>query len=239
MSKSKEVANWQSALAAEAKQVAEVETTSGGYISLKGGCMTYKDEAVAGNALDVIVVANVTERSYYDRPYDPDDQGPPTCFAQAVEVADLAPHSNVPTPANDTCKGCPKAEFGTALQGKGPACKTRRKLAVMPVSALQDGIADAEIATMAVPPTSVGNFQKYIAKMATTLGLPPWAFSTTVSCAPHPKKQFEVSFAQIAPVAGDEYLGAIHARIEEATKGLMRPYEYDQEAAPAASSEKF
>jgi len=229
MTKKTDVVPWKEQMALDAQKVAKQERPASSFISLKGGILTYQEEPLPDNKLDCVVLAYVFERTMYDRPYDPDDQGPPECFAQALTAETLNPHENVPSPANPTCHGCPKAEFGTALQGKGPACKTRRKLMVMPSSALADGIEEAEIAMIAVPPTSVKNWSNYANKIANTTGVPPWAVQTLISAAPHPKKMFEVSFALVNPIADEAMLAAIHARIPAAEQVLLVPYSYDKD----------
>ena len=233
--------SYKDALAASAQKVAQEEKPSNTFISLKGGCMSINDEPIADNQLECVVVAYATERTYYDRPYDPDDDAPPACFAQSLENHDLIPHVNVPEPVSDKCKGCPKAEFGTALQGKGPACKTRRKLAVMPSSYLSDPstIGEADIAAMAIPPTSVKNFSQYANKVVTATGLPPWGVVTLIKVSPHPKKQFEVNFEMVGPVGDEAALAAIHQRIESTEENLQSPYTYDQEDKPVADSDKL
>jgi hypothetical protein len=226
-----EVMSWKEQLAADAAKTAKQERPASSYISLKGGAMTYQDAPIPGNQLECIVVAHAHERTYYERDYDPDDNGPPDCFAQALEGGDLAPHPDVPAPMSDTCKSCALAQFGTAKRGKGPACKTYRKLAVIPSSALKadSGVADAEMALVRVPPTSVKNWSTYANKVASTVGLPPWAVKTMVLVKPHPKKQFEVLFEPTGPVDGDELLSEIHARIGSAESVLLTPYGYDKE----------
>ena len=224
----KQLVAWKQALATDAKKTAEQESSGASYISLRGGAMTYKDEQIKDNKLECIVVANITERTMYDRPYDPDDQGPPDCYAQGLDKGSLKPADNVPKPFSDKCDGCPMAEFGTARVGKGPACKTRRKLMLMPVSGL-DNPEDAELATMAIPPTSVKNFSDYAGKVASKTSLPPWAVKTMISVNPHPKKQFEVSFDAVSPIEEDKQLAGIHGLIEQAEKDLMRPYIYETE----------
>jgi len=223
----KEVADWRAGLVAAAKKTVETEKTGGTYISLKGGRMSMNDELLAGDKLDAIVLATIHERTLYERPYDPDDDGPPDCFAQGVNLQDLSPHSNVPSPVSSMCKGCPKAEFGTARQGKGPACKTHRKLAL--ISVATEDFSAPEIATMRIPPTSVKNFSRYAAKVAGSTGLPPWAVETEVSVKPDSRTQFQVNFDSIKPVVGDEKLSQLFSLIEEAENMLMRPYEYDNE----------
>lgn len=223
---SNEVLDWKAQLKKDVKQVQEETVTEGiGFISLRGGRMTYQDQELPGGELECVVVANIAERTMYDRPYDPEDKLPPDCFAQGSVVNALQPHGNVPKPISKNCKACPKAEFGTARVGKGPACKTYRKLVVMPKST---DPATADLAIIRVPPTSVANWTKYTNQLAGQ-GLPPWAAFTIVKVAPHPKKQFEVTFKGAAPVGDESMLAGIHARIQEAERALFKPYEYEGE----------
>jgi len=67
---SKEIVDWKSALVADAKKTQAAESTGGNFISLKGGRMTYQEQTVPNDQLECIVVANVHERTMYDRPYD-------------------------------------------------------------------------------------------------------------------------------------------------------------------------
>tara|TARA_R110000737_G_scaffold41837_2_gene62527 strand:+ start:1591 stop:2316 length:726 start_codon:yes stop_codon:yes gene_type:complete len=234
---SKEIANWKQDLEIAAAKVAKTERPDDSYISLKGGVMSYQDNAIPDNKLEVVVVAASFARSCFMRPYDGDDTDPPECFANAIDIGDLAPHENVVEPFAKVCseKACEWAVFGTALQGKGPRCKTRRKLMVMPVSGLENP-AEAEIATLAIPPTSIKNWSAYANKIASGAGLPPWGVKTMITVKPHPKKQFEVTFETTGPVDNDRHLAGIHSRIDEAEASLLQPYTYDAEEAPAPES---
>jgi len=241
MTTSKEVVSWKDALAADAAKTAKEERPSNSFISLKSGVMMYQEQMVPGNMIDCVIIAHAHERTFYDRPYNADDKAPPECFAQGLDGNDLTPHENVAEPMADKCKTCPMAEFGTARQGAGPACKTYRKLAIVPISALnaEGGVADAEMAVMRIPPTSVKNFSTYANKIASGSGLPPWAVATRILVKPHPKKQFEVTFEALEPVGSDEMLGQIHGRIEAAESVIMTPYDYTEEATePAPDTSK-
>lgn len=226
----KEVKDWKKEMAEQAK--AEATNASGGgvgYISLKGGIMMYQEQQIPDNTLSCIVVANVAERTMYDRPYDPEDKDPPECFALGADPRSLLPHSNVHEPIHPTCKGCPKAEFGTARQGKGPACKTYRKLLVMPFSASMtaEDVEAADVAVLKVSPTSVANWNKYATRVAGT-GVPTWGVVTDILVKPHPKKQFEISFSTPSPVIDADQVRAIAGRTAQGITELMRPYEYEE-----------
>ena len=237
MPKSNELVAWKQALTMDAKKVAIEEASGANYISLRGGNMSFKDELIPGNTLDCIVVANVTERTMYNRPFDPDDQGPPDCYAQSLDKGNLIPAENVPEPYSDKCDGCPMAEFGTAQQGKGPACKTRRKLMLMPIDGLENP-AEAELAMMAIPPTSVKNFSKYAEKVSVASGLPPWGVKTRIKTQPK-KTAFEVIFEPLGPVGDDKSLAAIHGLIEKAEQDLMKPYNYETESEAKEEAPKL
>jgi len=232
---SKEIANWKQALTEAAEKTAKTERPAESTISLKGGIMNYQGEALAGNTLECVIIASSFARTCYDRPYDPDDLAPPDCFANAIDQVDLVAHENVPNPRADICteKACESAVFGSALVGRGPLCKTRRKLIVMPTSALTGNLADAELATISTPPTSAKNWSTYASKVASGSGLPPWAVKTRIISKPHPKKQFEITFEAIEPIEDETLLAAIHGRVAEAENMLLTPFTYDQEEAPS------
>lgn len=226
-----EVADWREALKADAKkqQVAEQQAGSGlKYISLAGGCMTIGEDAIPNNTIECVVLASVAERTWYDRPYNPDDKGPPDCFALGEDAKHLQPHGDVPdgqAPATK-CSACPKAEFGTALQGRGPACKTRRRLIVMSKPLSEDMALDSDLAQLKVPPTSVTNWSKYAMRVSGQ-GLPVWAVGTEVVVKPHPKKQLEVTFTATSPLP-DAVLSVLHGRLKEAHAAATHPFSYEE-----------
>jgi len=227
----KEISDWKKDMAMAATKVAKTERSDDSYISLKGGVMTYQDQPIPDNKLECIIVATSFARTCFNRPYDSDDNEPPECFANAIDQADLMPHENVPAPFSTACgeKVCEMAVFGSALQGNGPRCKTRRKLIVMPSSGLIDP-TEAEIAILAVPPTSGKHWSAYANRVASGAGLPPWAVKTMITVKPNAKTQFEVTFETTGPIEDDKLLSAIHARIPEAEKILLQPYTYDEPA---------
>lgn len=237
-----EIADWKQAVTTAAEKTLKNERSDDNFISLKGGVMTYKDNQIEDNQIECVILASSFARTCFQRPYDPDDIAPPECFANAIDQADLVPHENVPTPYAEVCneKACEWAVFGTALQGKGPRCKTRRKLVLMPISGLANP-AEAEVAVIACPPTSGKNWSNYASKVANQAGLPPWAVTTMVSCKPHPQRQFEVLFETTGQIKDEAALAGIHARIHGAEELLLVPYTYDTDAPAeeATGSDKY
>lgn len=229
MSKGKELAAWQQKIAEDAKKVAHNEGTDSSAITIQHGRMMYREQEVPNNELDVIVIASVTERCYYDKPYDPDKIISPACFAQSTESRDLTPHSNVPNPQSDSCSTCPLAEFGSAKQGKGPACRTYRKLAMIPAGTAPEDVAGAEVAYIKVSPTSVKNWSKYAQQLVASAGIPPWAAKTKVKVVPDKKTIHQVTFQGLGPIDDEELLSAIYGKIESAEAMLLKPYTYEDD----------
>ena len=226
---STELTSWQEDLQKDAKAVAHNEGSDSSAIVIQHGVMMYHDQPIPNNELDVIVVASSTERCYYDKPYDPYVISSPACFAQSLETRELVPHENVPEPQAETFAECPLAEFGSAKVGKGPACKTYRKLIFIPADTMAEDVPKAELAYLKVSPTSVKNWQKYAQQLVASAGIPPWAARTQIKVVPDKKTIHQVTFKGIDAIEDSEILAAIHARIEEAEGMILRPYTYDDE----------
>lgn len=226
---SKELTHWQSALQADAKKVAHNEGSDSSAITIQRGRMIYHDQPIPDNELDVIVIAATTERCYYDKPYDPDKIESPACFAQSTESRGLVPHENVPEPQSESCDTCPMAEFGSAKQGKGPACKTYRKLMLLPAGTQAEDVPKAELAYLKVSPTSVKNWSKYAQQLVASAGIPPWAAKTKVKVVDDKKTIHQVTFQGLGPIQDNDLLAAIHGRIEEAEAKLLQPYTYEED----------
>lgn len=218
----KEVASWKEAMAKAAGTVVKNEKVGGNRISTKGGHLTMNKEPLPNNKAVGVVVAAVTERAYYEEAYDgsKEDYTPPDCYAKSTFDTDMVPAANVPNPRSEACGSCPLAEFGSAPKGKGPACKTRRILALAPRDALEGG----DLAVLATPPTSVKNWQKYATKLGHA-GVAPWGVVTEVGAQPS-KFMYELTFTMVEPLLEEEMPQAF-SRIEEAETLLMEPHEYE------------
>ena len=226
---STELASWQQALVADATKVAHNEGSDSMAVKIQHGHLMYRDQPIPNDELSVVVIASSTERCYYDQAYDADVITSPACFAQSLDSHNLTPHPNVASPQHETCTGCPMAEFGSAKQGKGPACKTYRKLVFMPADTQAENVATADLAYLKVSPTSVKNWQFYCQQLVASAGIPPWAATTQIKVVPDKKTMWQVLFSAIAPLQDDALLSAIHGRIEAAEEIIMQPYTYDED----------
>jgi hypothetical protein len=242
MSESKEVVNWEEKLAEEAQQVAKMERPPLSTISLRSGMMAYQDNPIPGNKLRCIIVASAFENAHYSETFDPNNFRPPDCFALSLDGVDMAPHEKSHNPYSDMCVTCPNFKWGSDPKGgRGKACKAKRRLALIPENALQEGILKAEIALLTVPVTSVKNWGNYVNRLSATTKRPAWAMVTEISTKPHAKNQFEVFFEEVAYVDAEHFNDLQKVR-ELGNNAVLTPYEYieepEEEKKPAKTGKR-
>ena len=232
-------------LAAEAKAAAAKERPALGKISLKGGVMSYAGNPVPGNTLDAVVLASVYRNTFYAGRFDPKNIVNPNCFALGVDDKAMSPHENVSHPEHPTCKGCPRNDWGTDLNGgQGKACKQTRRLVLTPVAALAsvDAVKSAELALLDIPVTSVKYYSSYVNVLAASLNLPPYAAVVNISLLPDPKTQIKLAFTPVRPVDNVDVLRALKARQDDALRAALTPYDEtagnDPDPAPAQPTAK-
>lgn len=118
------------------------------------GGMTFGDE------LRVVVVDFCTHKTYYDRPYDPQNSSPPACMAIGEVIAEMVPEEGVPAPQSDLCKNCWANEWESDDRGKGKRCKETRELAVALVDDLEtiENADDVPLYQISVSPKALKAF---------------------------------------------------------------------------------
>jgi len=234
---------------------AQVEAeTSGGpvFLSTKNGILSYKGNPIAGNSIDVVVLASPVERLYYKNRYDPNKPEGAACFALGPTLSDLRPNAAAIEPQHDKCVGCPKDQWGSSpLGGKGKACAEKRRLLIMTADSLSspDNIKIAEVAALRTPVTSVKPFATYLQTIASTTRRPLSSLITNISIVPDPKSQFKLQFSFVKVIddmaivralldrAAIEVANAVAtAGIEEGGSSAEADEPFDQ---PVAQSAKF
>lgn len=229
MSESTALTNWDEELAKQAREVAAAERPSLSNISTRSGVLSYQGTPVPNNKLSVIVVATAYENQWFPGTFDPNKTEAPHCFALSLDGVDMVPHQNGRNVQSESCLECPNFKWGSDPKGgKGKACKAKRRLILIPVSALTDGVDKAEMAQLTLPVTSVKNWGNYVNRLAATTKRPPWAVITEISVRPHVKNQFEVVFEPVDTV-GSEHLSALNALREAGEQAAMRPYDIPTE----------
>jgi hypothetical protein len=234
--------NWEDQMAADAKEVATIERTSLSQISLRAGVMMFQGMPVPGNKLQCVVVGSAFQNRYYKDKWDPNNPSNPACFSLSLDGRNMVPHESVEEPQSNTCDSCPQFQWKSDPGGgRGKACKSGRRLVVLPAQSVKDGGAKkAEMAMLTIPVTSAKNWSTYVNGAAVEYRRPPWGLLTEISVAPDAKTQFQVRFETIG-IVNEQYLGDVHSRIGLAQDVLMTPYDTAEqvERAPVKDSKKY
>ena len=236
---SKEVMSWEDAIKAKAQQQQQQrQALAHGpkFISFRSGQLTVDKVAIPGNELDVIVLTFIGENAYYPGKYDSTVQAPPTCYAMFDNAADMAPMPDVTDKQNDICETCPNYQWGSdPAGGRGKACKTRYRIAMMPApkqGATEADILSAEVRFAVLPVTSVKSFEQFATKAQQLFGRPIFGVVAKLSVRPDAKSQFLVDLQPIEVVFGP-LLIPILARIDEAEREIRYSLAND-DVEPAA-----
>jgi hypothetical protein len=248
------ITNWDEELAKQAEAAAGMEASAGGSpnFTVRGGILAFNDTPIPGNQMAVVILDSVLENAFYEGAYDPDNITPPTCFAFGRDEGTMGPHPTVverDQGQNETCRGCPMNQFGTADKGRGKACGNRRRMILIPAGDLDqmgrftayeepEHFQAAVGGQLKLPPTSVKGYANFVKQVSGSLRRPPHAVFTKVSVVPDQKTQFKINFAPIAAVPNN-LIPILMKRHEEAKAMIEVPYNLDiEEQAPAAAPAK-
>lgn len=233
----KALVNWDEELAKRAAAAASKEKGGeGSFIGTRGGILKYQGVEIPGNKLKVIVLHSIHENKFYPGKFDPNNTAPPTCYAFGEEEGEMRPHEDVEEPQSDICATCPMNAWGSGSEDGNPrgpkACKNTRRIAVIPASALKDGIAKAEIAYVSPPVTSVKAWKGYIRSVNETFNVPLWAVITEISLVPDSDTQFKMKFDMVSQI-GKEHMEELMAASDRQADTIAFPYPPPSEAPPA------
>lgn len=226
---------WSEKLAALAQKAVRTEAgtgSEGNFISTKGGILTYQGAAIPGNKMSVIVVDHILENAYRPGKFDPANPQSPICYAFGREVEEMRPHPDSPEKQSETCEDCEQNKFGSAETGKGMACSSNcRRLALLPESALKDGIATTETAYLHLSYFSSKAWKGYVRELNDSLQKPALAVLTEMHLVPDAKAQFKFNFRLIEEL-DEEHFDELWKRYETVSKSIDFPY-VQIEAVPA------
>lgn len=206
--------NMQDAIKAELAEIANRTGAPGGdVIRVTQDKQFVTPNGTVGGPLPLVIVDFVTQRSFYDRPFDKKNPCPPACTAISVKPTEMAPFKDVPKRQSDTCAACPMNEWGS--DGDGKACKEHRVLAVIP----SDADVNTDIAVMSVSPTGLKPFDGYVRSLAASLQKAPFQVVTEVSFDPN------VTFASLRfgnpKPADDDLVGVAFSLRDKARDRLL------------------
>lgn len=219
--------NWTEELAKHAKEVASLERPALSQISTKAGVMTYQGQAIPGNKLTCIIVASAFENRWYKERYDASKRSAPNCFALSLTGDEMVPSEESKDKQADSCERCELFAWGSDPNGgKGKACKSVRRLGLIPSGSLKEGanVLAAEVALLSVPVTSAKNWATYVSGVSVQYSRPYWAVLTEIAIAPDPRSQFKISFTTVGMVEEGSF-SALLKKIEAVNEILLTPYD--------------
>lgn len=248
------VNNWEAEMEADAQVAAAQETIVGGgqFLGLKAGILSFNGAPMPNNEMRCVILDGIMENVYYEGEYEEGSPSAPTCFAygrydrdgktvigiDVREDADgtgMSPHKSVLKPQHSDCDSCPHNQFGSALTGKGKACKNTRRLALIPVQgAMKKGVfninvqdtehyATAPVAYLKTPVMSTKIYSAFVTQVASSLKRPPYGVFTRIFTQPDTKSQFTVNFEAVDSIPNT--LGKIiMERHAEAMTAIAFPY---------------
>ncbi|MEA3639938.1 MAG: hypothetical protein VBE63_08340 [Lamprobacter sp.] len=106
------------------------------------------DEVASNVAVVILRASKHLGRVFYKAGFEEGKSDRPDCFSHDS----VKPDASVESPQSKTCAACKHAVF---VQGKGPACRQSRRLAVAPVDAINDPML------LRVPAASLKNLNIY------------------------------------------------------------------------------
>lgn len=168
----------QDAIRAQAALMAErTDPATGSVIRAQKDKTLKLPDGTVVTELDVIILDFIATQDYYPEKFDQKNPMPPVCFAIGTNPKKLVPSDNSPDKQCKDCNSCDWFQWGS--DGNGKACKSGRKLAVLPIGA----DADTPIWIIKVSPTGVKAFDSFIQNLA-RMEMIPIGVSVTVSCDP-------------------------------------------------------
>lgn len=236
---------WKDRMRALVTQTKEAEKPQGGFISLKGGRMTYADEILPGDKIDAVIVDYRMENAFYDQKFDPKNLRSPVCFAITQPGEIMVPHKDSEQKQNGECEGCPRLEWGSDLWGgKGKACKQSRRLHLIAADELRkgpDGIAKAQVVTMIPPATSTDNFSKLANQVTGVLESAIFGVVVEISVKPHDKFLYQVHYKIISQITDEQVLEALlNKSLKTAERAITYPPNTDEKGGnPREQSSKY
>jgi hypothetical protein len=240
------IANWDEELAKQAEAAAAQEANTGGgqFFSLRGGQLKLNDAPLPNNEIAAVIIDSVLENVYYAGDFDPDNPASPSCYAFGRDEDSMEPNEAVEEKQADGCADCPMNQWGSAETGRGKACRNRRRIAVIPAGTIDrngefeayddpDHFAKAQVAYLALPPTSINGYGAWVKQVAGALKRPPHAVFARIAVVPDQKTQLKVTFETLGPVP-NELLPAVIKRHDEVAANIEFPYQKVERQDPKA-----
>ena len=178
---SQQLSTIQAQIQKEIEKQKENIVASGGRINTNGKEFTLPDgEKVKNNTLTAVILDYRFNNTYYKAIWDGTSSNRPDCSATGKAQDGLKPASDLESPMNTKCDGCPMNDWGSASNGRGgKACQNKVRLALT----TPDADATAPIYTLDLTPTALKSFGAYM-DAANKNGLLPINLVTEITFDP-------------------------------------------------------
>ena len=178
---SQQLSTIQAQIQKEIEKQKENIVASGGRINTKGKEFTLPDGTkVKNNTLTAVILDYRFNNTYYKAAWDGTSSNRPDCSATGQAQDGLTPASDLESPMNTKCDGCPMNDWGSAANGRGgKACQNKVRLALT----TPDADATAPIYTLDLTPTALKSFGAYM-DAANKNGLLPINLVTEITFDP-------------------------------------------------------
>ena len=194
--------------------------TNGTFKRIVGGEQIGKAIRGEFNAIIVAMLPKVS-REYYADKYDPEGKATlPTCWANLGD----RPDSKSKAPQSKSCTDCPQNIDGSGENGKGKACRFKRRVAL-----LLEGDETGDVYQFSIPAKSLfgkgdGNthpFESYC-RFLVANGTAPDMVVTTIAYNLD-AETMELNFTPVRPITDEEY--------EKFSAELINKYPSDEQEA--------
>lgn len=200
---------------ARQQETARSLRSAGSYIGFKNAQLKVDGISIPANELNVRVLAALSERAWYSKDFDADAVQVPDCYALDNDV----PHEQAANPQADTCAECKHNKWGSAIRGKGKACRESARVIVIPANV---PLASAQMYTAKVPVTSLSTVTSFTSRCGQANKL-MGEFVTKLSVTEDKKTFFKVHLTPIE-VTAEMDMSALLVAQDAAYQLAMTPY---------------
>lgn len=204
------------------REAANSMRTSGSYVSFKNANLKIDGQPIPNNRADVRVLAAISERAWYDGPFDSDNAQVPACYS----LDDDSPHEDAADPQSDTCAECPKNKWGTApprpgsdKPGRGKACRESARIVIVPANV---PLKTAPMSIAKIPVTSISTVTNFCDRCSQA-GKLTGEFVTELSVVEDKKSFFKVHLTMKEYTSDLDQLLLVKQQ-EAAYQLAMQPY---------------
>jgi hypothetical protein len=162
-------------------QKSTLPAATAGRISVKGKKFSIPGGRSSEGPLSAIILDWRWQRNYFEGSYNPNAIAPPVCSSSNKIEGELTPSPTGSKIQYDgACELCPKNQWGSDVNGKGKACKSSARLAIIP----PDAETDTTPWMLDVAPTGLKGFVNYVNALQNVSGLLPLQIVTDIDFEP-------------------------------------------------------